>query len=181
MPVWLTVVLALGGSALISTIIGFVTTRVLNKIVDKRDKEKEEQDNKIRKDKEELERFRYNQGREESRHDMKTIVDESLKTVNLKLLDLEKRFDNVDSVLEIHSEANLSSLRNDILNFYYACVAKGYRSDEDYTNMDDMYHAYTRLDGNSFVEDKIKEFKKLPTKEQYKKKLKEQEEKGGNN
>ena len=180
MPLWLTIVLALGGSALISTVIGFITTRALKNIADKKDKEKAEKEQKELKDKADLEKFRYQQEREERRNDTKDIVNDALKGINVQLQVLNKRFDHVDSVLDIHGEANLASLRNDILNFYYLCVDKGYRSDEDYTNMDDMYKAYVKLDGNSFIEDKIKEFKKLPTKEQYKKKLKENNEEGKN-
>lgn len=42
MPVWLSIVLALGGSAIISTVVGFILNHYLKKLYDKKDHDREE-------------------------------------------------------------------------------------------------------------------------------------------
>lgn len=70
--------------------------------------------------------------------------------------------------LEKIENGTLSGLRTDILSCYYECLAKHYRNDWDYTNIHDLYEAYKRLGGNSFVADVISRFDALPPYEEYK-------------
>ena len=81
-----------------------------------------------------------------------------------------ERLDRLDDKLDAIGDGTLSTLRNDILSCYYKCNEKGYRNDNDYTNIHDMYDSYKRLNGNSFVADVIERFDALPAKEEYYKK-----------
>lgn len=62
-----------------------------------------------------------------------------------------------------------ATLRNDLLNCYYDCKKKGYRTAEDIQNFADMYAAYRALKGNSFIEQIAKIFTHIPTETDYKK------------
>lgn len=154
MPVWLTIVLALGGSALISGIIGYFLQRTIYKKAEQRDKEKEAKKAQEKLEKEELEKHRAAQSREERIEDMREL----LKPISDKI-------DEIENKLTATAQGTLASLRNDILTLYYKCCEKGYRNDYDYQNIYDMYEAYKELDGNSFVADIMARFDKLPVKE----------------
>ena len=88
-----------------------------------------------------------------------------------------KRLDKLDEKLDAIGDGTLSTLRNDILSCYYKCSEKKYRNDNDYTNIHDMYDSYKRLNGNSFVADVIERFDALPAKEEYFKRLEQEEAK----
>ena len=88
-----------------------------------------------------------------------------------------KRLDRLEDKLDAISDGTLSTLRNEILSCYYKCSEKKYRNDNDYTNIHDMYDSYKRLNGNSFVADVIERFDALPAKEEYFKKLAQEEAK----
>lgn len=113
-------------------------------------------------------------------HDKKLANSEHVKELkkreaqdNLRGVIQEENKNLQDSVIKIQdtidiiSEGTLCVLRNDILKGYYDCVKKGFRNDYDYTNIHELYDAYQKLHGNSFVADIIKRFDKLPTEEEY--------------
>lgn len=154
MPIWLTIVLALGGSALITGVIGYILQRTIYKKAEERDKLKDEQKEKERKEKEELEVLRDEKLREERISDISNL-----------LKPLTEKIDRIDRKLTATAEGTLASLRNDILTLYYKCCEKGYRNDYDYQNIHEMYDAYKELDGNSFITDIMKRFDDLPVKE----------------
>ena len=79
----------------------------------------------------------------------------------LKNKELEEKID----LIALGTQA---TLRNDLLNCYYACDKKGYKTHEDIQNFADMYEAYHNLHGNSFIEQTAKIFARLPTEEEYK-------------
>ena len=154
MPVWLTIILALGGSALISGVIGYILQRTIYKRAEERDKALEEEAKKEQAEKKELESLRDEKIRQERINDIKEI----LKPISNKI-------DKIDKKLDATAEGTLASLRNDILTLYYKCCEKGYRNDYDYQNIHEMYDAYQELDGNSFIADIMKRFDELPVKE----------------
>lgn len=58
-----------------------------------------------------------------------------------------------------------AGLRNDILTCYYSCFSKGFKTKDDAENFNDMYEAYHRLGGNSFIDkDVMPSFTNLPLK-----------------
>lgn len=154
MPEWLTIFLALGGSALISAVVVFFTNRALKKMLAKKDKKEEEEKKKEEKDREDLETYRHQQERVEQYNDIKALF----KPV-------EDKIDIIDAKLTATSQGTLASLRSDILSAYYKCCEKGYRNDYDYQNIHDLYDAYLELHGNSFICDVMKRFDQLPSKE----------------
>lgn len=154
MPTWLTIILALGGSAIISGIIGYILQRTIYKRAEEKDKLKAEQEKEIEEEKKELDLLRDEKIRQERIDDIKEI----LKPISQKI-------DKIDKKLDATAEGTLASLRNDILTLYYKCCEKGYRNDYDYQNIHEMYDAYKELDGNSFICDIMKRFDELPVKE----------------
>ena len=154
MPTWLTIILALGGSALIAGLIGFFLQRTLYKRAIERDKAHEAEQEKILAEREELAALRDEKIRQERIADMTRL-----------LAPISKKIDKIDAKLEATAEGTLASLRNDILTLYYKCCEKGYRNDYDYQNIHEMYDAYKELDGNSFIADVMERFDALPVKE----------------
>lgn len=161
MPTWLTIILALGGSAVISSIVGFLIARVLRQAFEKKDKEKEDEQKKQETNRELAEKYR----REEE-------MKQTIETIKQLISPIEKKLDDMNSALIATSEGTQASLRNDILTLYYKCCDKGYRNDYDYQNAHDLYEAYTNLHGNSFIKDIMTRFDALPTKESYENKKK---------
>jgi len=154
MPAWLTIILALGGSALISSVIGFLMARLLRSLFEAKDAEKEEKKKKEDADKADLEKYRYEKERQQQYKDIEKL-----------LRPIEEKLNIITKQLSATSEGTLASLRNDILLYYYKCCDKGYRNDYDYQNIHDLYDAYDGLGGNSFINDVMKRFDTLPIKE----------------
>lgn len=154
MPAWLTIILALGGSALISSVIGFLMARLLRSLFEAKDAEKEEKKKKEDADKADLEKYRYEKERQQQYEDIEKL-----------LRPIEEKLNIITKQLAATSEGTLASLRNDILLCYYKCCDKGYRNDYDYQNIHDLYDAYDGLGGNSFINDVMKRFDTLPIKE----------------
>lgn len=157
MPVWLAIVLALGGSAIITCSVNFFFSRTFYKKAQERDKAQERKVDQDMRDRQELEDRRRADETEELISRIKIIVQP-----------LNDKLDKVDTKLSATSAGTLATLRNDILTCYYRCREKGYRNDYDYQNIHDLYEAYDALDGNSFIKDIMDRFDKLPVKEDVK-------------
>jgi len=97
---------------------------------------------------------------EELRKNVRAVVVEENEPI-------KKSIDRIDLKIDLVSEGTLCTLRNDIKNCFYECVDKGYRNDYDYQNIHDLYDAYKKLGGNSFIEDVMYRFDKLPPKEEF--------------
>ena len=91
----------------------------------------------------------------------KEKTEELINTIKSNTKPLEEKID----LIALGTQA---TLRNDLLNCYYACEKKGYKTHEDIQNFADMYEAYHDLHGNSFIEQTAKIFAHLPTEEEYK-------------
>lgn len=91
----------------------------------------------------------------------KEKTDELINTIKSNTKPLEEKIDLI-------AMGTQATLRNDLLNCYYACEKKGYKTNEDIQNFADMYEAYHDLHGNSFIEQTAKIFAHLPTEEEYK-------------
>lgn len=135
MPVWLTIILALGGSS----VIGYVVTQICVAIHHKGKKYRD-------------------YVKTQKQNEMREVLQQENKPVNDKLDQLTVRLGTVEN-------GCLSGLRNDILTCYYRCKEKGYRNDYDYQNVHHLYEAYDELHGNSFIADIMDRFDKLPVKE----------------
>lgn len=87
------------------------------------------------------------------------LIRNEIKTLNEKVEALDVKLDPI-------CDGTMSTLRDSILSCYYKCSEKGYRNDYDYENIHHMFDAYHELKGNSFVEDVMNRFDRLPVKEE---------------
>jgi hypothetical protein len=92
---------------------------------------------------------------------VREVVKEEVKPITDDVKDIKKQ-------LELSSAGTLASLRNDLLIQYRSCCDKGYRTNEDIKNWQDMLEAYHNLGGNSFITELNVLFGKLMSEEQYK-------------
>lgn len=148
-------------SAAVTTLVGIIISRVVNRNLDKRFKKQDE-----------LEEYQRNKQKEEHKADIKVIVREELIPVRADIREVKNIQDKLENQLTDIQGGTLSTLKNDILNRYYECDAKGHRTDYDYQAVHASYESYINLGGNSFISDVIDRFDKLPTKEEWVKKQK---------
>ena len=133
---WVIAVVSIAGSTAVTTVIGFLVKRMLDKYFAKKDKEEEDRRTALA----EAEKIKEERLREERRQDVKQIVKEEIEPLNAKVDILTDKVSKTE-------EGTLSSLRNDILTCYYRCLEKGYRGDWDYENIHHLYDAYFDLNG----------------------------------
>lgn len=78
---------------------------------------------------------------------------------------LHKDINEIKEQTKLTSAGTCAGLRSQLLNFYYYCDHKGYRTPDDSENFQDLYDAYTALGGNSFIQrDVYNWFQALPIK-----------------
>lgn len=145
---WVVSIISIVGSAIVTTVVSLVLTRVINKQFKQKDEAQEA-----------LEQRRT----AERRTEIDTLIKDQLNPIKENIKTLQTSIDKI-------GDGTLSSLRNDILTCYYRCVEKGYRNDYDTTNLLDLNTAYKGLNGNSFISDIVTRFRALPTKEEFKEK-----------
>lgn len=76
-----------------------------------------------------------------------------------------KSIANVERRLDQSEKCDRAGLRNALMNIYYACNAKGYRTEDDSKNYREMHEAYREIGGNSFIDTDISRwFGDLPLK-----------------
>ena len=90
------------------------------------------------------------------------------KKTNELIATIKENNKPIEEKIDLIALGTQATLRNDLLNCYYACDKKGYKTNEDIQNFADMYEAYHNLYGNSFIEQTAKIFAKLPTEEEFK-------------
>lgn len=146
----------MASSAAVTGIISYLVKRYLDKYFKKKDAQEEETQKKLK----EAEALKEEKQRVERKNDLVDVVQNQLVPVINKIDDLAVKVEKTE-------DGTLASLRNDILTSYYRCSETGYRGDWDYENIHHLYEAYVNLHGNSFVQDVIKRFDALPTKEAY--------------
>ena len=142
MPTWASILVAV-----ISALIGPICLAIVNGRIKRQEK---------------VDAVRHEQHQEERRKEIKEVVTEVVTPII-------EEVEIINNKTDLNSNANLASLRNDILTCYYRCVEKGYRNDYDYQNVHHMFEAYVELNGNSYVADVVDRFDELPTKEEYEK------------
>lgn len=98
--------------------------------------------------------------------------EEMREVIQQEMVPLNERLSQVEAMLKINCEGTQAGLRNDLLKLYYDCVNKGFKTRYDAENFCDMYVAYTKLGGNSFIHEVSEWFKEVPNKEEFKKNIK---------
>lgn len=91
--------------------------------------------------------------RQQERHELmvsavKEVTDPAFKQIEDNFLTIGKR-------LDISEECDRASLRNGLMGLYYACAAKGFRTEDDSKNYREMHEAYNKAGGNSFIDSDV--------------------------
>ena len=107
-----------------------------------------------------------------AKHNRKIQELQDEKKTNELITTIKENNKPIEEKIDLIALGTQATLRNDLLNCYYACDKKGYKTNEDIQNFADMYEAYHNLHGNSFIEQTAKIFAHLPTEEEYKRKHK---------
>lgn len=103
-----------------------------------------------------------------AKHNRKIQELQDEKKTNELIATIKENNKPIEEKIDLIALGTQATLRNDLLNCYYACDKKGYKTNEDIQNFADMYEAYHNLHGNSFIEQTAKIFAKLPTEEEFK-------------
>ena len=103
-----------------------------------------------------------------AKHNRKIQELQDEKKTNELITTIKENNKPIEEKIDLIALGTQATLRNDLLNCYYACDKKGYKTNEDIQNFADMYEAYHNLHGNSFIEQTAKIFAKLPTEEEFK-------------
>lgn len=114
--------------------------------------------------KKKLEESKENKERlKKERH--KEITDAVSEIVNPLKADLKERIDKINNRLTLSEKCDQAGLRNSLLNCYYSCKEKGYRTEDDSKNYREMHEAYNAIGGNSFIDSDVSRwFDNLPLK-----------------
>ena len=73
--------------------------------------------------------------------------------------------ENFNNRLDRAEKCDQAILRNSLMNIYYACNEKGYRTEDDSKNYREMHDAYHAIGGNSFIDNDVSQwFNDLPLK-----------------
>lgn len=140
MPTWLTIILALGGSALISLVVKDFYCFI--KAGSKKGK------------------ARIKQGKQD---EMREVVKSELEPIDQKITKIEKN-------LSTNTDGTVTLLRDRMKCSLNYCHKQGYASATDRANWHEMYNTYRELGGNHFreyVDEWKNEMDALPTKEEF--------------
>lgn len=151
MPEWLTIVLALGGSTLISSIVGYIFNFFINR--PKKRKEQLEKELKFIGDKvtEELQKIR----------------DENNKYIQENEVRRKLAYQKIDNIEETnkHQNIGIQSVLKDLLKIrYMEWLRKGYAPLDARDDLEKMYMAYHNLGANGVMDAMRKKFLELPIK-----------------
>ena len=122
MPLWLTLVLALGGTALINAFISFAFASVINGTKKKQAKVKEESEERI-----------------------KEVIKVELEPVNQELQGIKK-------ILDLDKEGTVTLLRDSMKDCLDRYRDQGYATISDKAKWIETYNSYMKLGGNHFRE-----------------------------
>ena len=122
MPLWLTLVLALGGTALINALISFAFASVINGTKKKQAKIKEE-----------------------SKERIKEVIKVELEPVNQEL-------QGIKQILDLDKEGTVTLLRDSMKDSLDRYRDQGYATISDKAKWIETYNSYMKLGGNHFRE-----------------------------
>lgn len=133
MPVWLTVILALGGSALITLIVNTIWRHSAAKIARIKELEKKAED--------------------DARHEEERKRQEEWENKVLAIIHpLAEKLDQIQEELKLNKSATTTSLRTDLMLLRDRYRDLGYASRNDKAAWNQLYNDYKELGGNHFKE-----------------------------
>lgn len=142
-------ILSLVVSAVVSilTLLGFGT--VMKLYWEDKHKKKLEENEEVKKRK-----------KEERHKEIIDAVSEIFSPCSEKIVGV---INKIEQRLDLAEKCDLVELRNSLMNIYYNCAAKGYRTEDDSKNYREMHEVYRALGGNSFIDSDISRwFSELP-------------------
>lgn len=161
MPDWL-IALIISGSTLIgTTIITSVIGIIIKRKFDVYFRDKDAEEKKEKEDRDEAEKLKAEERQRKLEQTIDKVVKEHTDPIDAELGRISDKLDKV-------AEGTLDTLRDRILTSYYKCLDKGYRTSYDTENVNHMHKDYLALNGNSYVEECVEKFKKIPTEEEWK-------------
>lgn len=90
--------------------------------------------------------------KEERRQEIAEIIAETMGPCSDKIV---KSIEKIEKRLDLAKQCDLAELRNSLMNIYYTCSAKGYKTEDDSKNYREMHEAYNALGGNSFIDSDV--------------------------
>lgn len=134
MPDWVVVLISTAASTAVTTIIGFVIKRYLDKYFTKKDNEEREREAKIG----ELERLRAEREREERREDVEAIVSANVKPL--------------EESLQLLKKGNQEVLKYNLNQIYREWSSKGYCPHDEKLFFEAQYQVYHSLGKNGVLD-----------------------------
>ena len=140
MPVWMTIVLALGGS----TLIGLVVKEIYNMIKNK-NKKANQYDKEVEK--------------QITREMIKEVLREELTPLKKDLSTLQGEVKSIKQDTEVTNE-----LRHDIRNSCRRCIQQGFKTEEDISEIEALHEQYEKLGTNGLTNTLYEKFQHLDLK-----------------
>lgn len=98
--------------------------------------------------------------KEERKREIVEAVKETLNPCSTKIVESIQK---IEKRLDLSEKCDQAVLRNSLMNLYYACNAKGFRTEDDSKNYREMHEAYKAVGGNSFIDGDVSRcFENLP-------------------
>lgn len=161
MQEWSITLLSLAVSTIVTTIIGYLIKRSFDKYFNRKQTQDDERKKQLQEAGKVLDANRDRELREIIREEFKIQVAELNTTVEGINTEVKKLQESAD----LNANATKCLLRDRILQIYYQCVTKGYKTSKEDENINHFYEAYKSLNGNSYVEECYEALKKLPIQE----------------
>lgn len=172
MQEWTVTLLSLATSTIVTSIIGYMIKRGFDKYFQKKEEESKKTQKRLEDAGKIVDANRERQLKEVIGNEVKTqnaLIVKEFKTqiteLDSKITDIDKKVNNIKDTADLTADASRCLLRDKILQSYYACLNKGYKTSKEDENINHLYEAYKSLNGNSYVEECYETLKKLPVQE----------------
>lgn len=103
---------------------------------------------------------KLNESKRERQEEIKSVLQEELAP-------LKEKEDKIEGSIHSLENSLRCTLRDRLLEQYKTCSKSGYRTTEESLNWEQMYEAYDKLKGNSFIHDLKNQFENIDTYEEY--------------
>ena len=103
-----------------------------------------------------------------SQEEYKKVLQEELKPVLLSVSSIQNQMNNIETNLKENSEGTITLLRDRMQCSLEFCKRRGYATEDDLFNWNQLYERYTNMGGNflhKYVDIWKSEMEKLPIKE----------------
>lgn len=145
MPVWMTIVLALGGSTLIGLVVKEIYDMVKNK-----NKKANQYDKEVEK--------------KITIDIIKEVLREELTPIKVDLNNLQGEVKSIKQDTEVTKGGLQAELRHDIRNSCRRCIQQGFKTEEDISEIEALHEQYEKLGTNGLTNTLYEKFQHLDLK-----------------